>query len=64
MLSYEPLKRTLARLNMNISDLREHDVHPEVIAKINRNEYITLVQVERICLVLDCPISDVVEVVR
>lgn len=64
MLSYEPLKQTLLNRSMNISDLRDHGLHPEVIAKINRNESVTLTQIERICAILKCDIQDIVKIER
>lgn len=64
MISYEPLKQTLLQRNMHISDLRAHGFHPEVIAKINRNESVTLTQIERICAILDCKVEDVVKIER
>ncbi|WP_298833837.1 XRE family transcriptional regulator [uncultured Planococcus sp.] len=64
MITYEPLKRTLLEKGWNISDLRKHGVHPTIVAAINRNELLTLMQIERICTVLDVPIEKVVQVIR
>lgn len=64
MINFDPLKRTLSEKDMRISDLREYGVHPDVIAKINRNELISLLQIERICTVLGVPIEKVVQIVR
>lgn len=63
MISYEPLKETLAIRDMNISELRQHGIHPTTIAKINRNEPISLTQIERICKALNCAVEDVLVII-
>ena len=41
-------------------DLREQlGIAPTVIAKINKNEYVSLEILERICLHFDCQLNDI-----
>ena len=37
---------------------------PSIMAKLDRDEYVALSVLERICLTLDCDIGDVVEIVK
>lgn len=62
MISYEPLFKTLKNKNLVISDLRNNPLHPTTIAKINRNESISLTKVEELCKVLKVKIQDIVEI--
>lgn len=62
MISYKPLFDTLEKKNMFISDLRNNPLHPTTIAKIYKNEPVSLSKIDSICLTLNVPISDVVEI--
>ena len=45
---------------MKWKDLREATgVTPTVIAKINKNEYVSMEVLERICLYFDCQLTDI-----
>ena len=50
------LKKSEARIAAGIS--------PSTFSKMNRNEYVALEVLEKLCRVLDCDIGDVVEVVK
>ena len=39
-------------------------IAPSTMAKMDRDEYVALSVLERICLTLDCDIGDVVEIVK
>lgn len=39
-------------------------IAPSIMAKLDRDEYVALSVLERICLTLDCDIGDVVEIVK
>ena len=39
-------------------------IAPSTMAKLDRDEYVALSVLERICLTLDCDIGDVVEIVK
>ena len=63
--SYKKLWKLLIDHNMNKSDLaKAAKMSPNTIAKLGKNESVSLDILVRICEVLDCDIGDVVEVVK
>lgn len=63
IISYDGLFKLLAENNMTKTDLqRAIKCSSNTIGKINRNEYISMKNLIEICNVLDCQISDIVEV--
>ena len=63
--SYKKLWKLLIDHNMNKSDLgKKAKMSPNTIAKLGKNESVSLDILVRICEVLDCDIGDIVEVVR
>lgn len=64
IISYEPLFKTLEEKKLVISSLRNNPLHPTTIAKIYKNESVSLSKIEEICLVLNVPIEKVVKISR
>ena len=63
--SYNKLWKLLIDHNMNKSDLgKAAKMSPNTIAKLGKNESVSLDILVRICEVLDCDIRDIVEVSR
>lgn len=63
--SYNKLWKLLIDHNMNKSDLgKAAKMSPNTIAKLGKNESVSLDILVRICEVLDCDIGDIVEVSR
>ena len=63
--SYNKLWKLLIDHNMNKSELgRAAKMSPNTIAKLGKNESVSLDILVRICEVLDCDIGDIVEVSR
>lgn len=63
--SYKKLWKLLIDHNMNKGDLaKAAKMSPNTIAKLGKNETVSLDILVRICEVLDCDIGDVVEVVK
>lgn len=62
MISYDPLIKTLEEKGLVISSLRSKGIHPTTIAKINKNESVSLTKLEEICLILEVPLHKVVEI--
>lgn len=60
MIDYSPLFRTLEDRDITISSLRDHGIHPSIVSKINKNESLTLTQIDRICQILKVPIEKIV----
>ena len=62
--SYKKLWKLLIDHNMNKSDLaKKTKMSPNTIAKLGKNETVSLDILVRICSVLQCDIGDIVEVV-
>ena len=63
--SYNKLWKLLIDHNMNKSELgRAAKMSPNTLAKLGKNESVSLDILVRICEVLDCDIGDIVEVSR
>ncbi len=62
-ISYKPLWKLLVDKNMNKGDLKSLlGVSSATIAKLGKDEHVSMETIERICIVLGCGIADVVEV--
>lgn len=62
--SYNKLWKLLIDKNMKKKDLRESSaISSSSIAKLGRNEFVSLEVLVKICYVLKCDIGDIVEVV-
>ena len=60
MISYTPLRELMIEKKLKWKDLREQlGIAPTVIAKINKNEYVSLEILERICLHFNCQLTDI-----
>lgn len=65
MISFDPLWQTLKAKGMNKGDLQKlTGLSSTTIAKIGKNESVTLDVVDRICKALKVPIYDVVESIQ
>lgn len=64
-ISYNKLWKLLIDKNMNKQDLREASgISSASVAKLGKGENITTEVLLRICIALDCDISDIMEVVK
>lgn len=62
-ISYDPLWKTLKEKGISKTDLRiKVDFSTATLAKLGKNESVTLETIEKICTALDCDISSVVEI--
>lgn len=62
MISYKPLFRLLLERDMTKTQLRESVGFSTVtLAKMSKNQYISLETIENICKYLNCKIEDVIE---
>ena len=63
MISYKPLFRLLLERDMTKTQLREAvGFSSATLAKMSKNEYISLETVENICKYLNCNIEDAIEI--
>jgi DNA-binding Xre family transcriptional regulator len=63
MISYKPLQHTLIDKGVKKMELvKLVGMSNSTLSKLNNNEYVALEVLERICLALDCPIAEVVEI--
>jgi len=64
-ISYAPLWKKLVDKDMSKLKLAsEVGISTATLAKLGKDEYVALSIIEKICLTLDCPIEDVVQVKR
>lgn len=62
--SYNNMKKRMIDLDLKAKDLKtDAGISQNIMAKINKNEYISLESLEKICRVLKCDIGDVVSFV-
>lgn len=67
MISYKPLKLTLVRKDMKMSDLetiKGGPLNTRTVSKLRNNQTMNLESVAKICMFLDVPIEEVVEITR
>lgn len=63
-ISYEPLWRTLATRKINMTEMRKRTgIATATMAKLRKNESLTLAMIDKICKGLDCPIEQVVAII-
>ena len=63
MFSYKPLLKTMIEKDINKTQLREIlNCSKNTIAKISKNEYVSMEIIDRICAALKCDISEVISV--
>lgn len=63
MISYKPLFRQMLERDITKAQLRESvGCSSATLAKISKNEYVSLQTIENICKYLNCKIEDVVEI--
>jgi len=62
--SYDPLWKTLIDMKVKRYELiKLANISANVIAKMGKNEYVSLQSIERVCAALGCRIEDVVEII-
>ena len=67
MISYKPLKHTLVRKEMKMSDLetvKGGPLNTRTVSKLRNDQTMHLESIAKICMFLDVPIEEVVEVIR
>ena len=65
MFSYKPLLKLLIEKNMTKTQLREATgMSMNTLAKISKNEYVSMSTLDSICNYLHCRIEDVIEFIE
>lgn len=59
--SYNKCWKLMIDKGVNKTYLRENGIHPTTIAKMSKNQYVSLEALEKICTLLECKIEDIVE---
>lgn len=63
--SYKRLWKLLIDKDMSKTDLRKAtEIASSTISKMSRNEYVSLDVLARICIALDCELTDIVEIIK
>lgn len=64
-ISYKPLWHQLLEREMKKIEFRDFvEISNGTLAKLSKNEAVSMEIIERICLKLDCRIEDIVEIVK
>lgn len=63
-LDYKPLWKLLIDRGLNKGDLKDYGLTAPTIAKMGRNEPVSLKTVDKICTALNCEIEDIVTHVK
>ncbi|WP_079516571.1 helix-turn-helix domain-containing protein [Rossellomorea marisflavi] len=67
MISYEPLRITLIKKKMKMSDLESIKGGPlnaRTVAKLRKDQTMNIDSIDKVCIYLDVPIEEVVEIIR
>ena len=65
MITYRPLWKTLIEKGITRTELRKMaDFSSGTLARMGKDQYVELKHIDKICQVLDCEISDVIEIDR
>ena len=62
--SYKKLWKLLIDKGFNKTTLREAGIHPTSIAKMGRNEYVSMEVINKICNILNCDFGDIIEHIK
>lgn len=63
MISYKPLFKLLLEKDMTKTQLRTKvGFSTSTLAKMSKNEYVSLEIIDNICIFLDCKIEEVIEI--
>ena len=60
-LDYNPLWKLLIDRGLNKGDLKRHGLTAPTIAKMGRNEPVSLKTIDKLCAALNCEIEEVVK---
>lgn len=64
-ITYKKLWKLLIDREMSKAELREiTGVGASTFSKMNKNEYVSLEVLVKLCIALNCELSDIVEIVR
>lgn len=65
MISYNPLWKTLIEKGIKKTELRDMaGFSSGTLARMGKGQYVEMKHIDKICQVLDCEISDVIEIDR
>ncbi|WP_425533919.1 helix-turn-helix domain-containing protein [Terrisporobacter petrolearius] len=65
MITYDKLWKLLIDKKMTKTELREKvGFSTNTLAKLSKNESVTVATLEKICLYLDCNVEDIIEIKR
>ena len=63
--SYKKLWILLAEKGMTKADLRRAaDIDPAILTKLNKNEFVSMIMLAKICDALDCDFGDIIEYIK
>lgn len=60
MYNYNPLWETMKKKNITTYHLIKHGVEKKTIYNLQHNANVTVLTLEKLCSILDCPVNEVV----
>ena len=65
MISYTPFYKTLSQKGITEYELiHRHGISANTFYRMKKGEAITTKTIDALCLILDCPVSDIIECVK
>lgn len=62
MIVFNKLWQTMRQKDISQYKLiNEYDISPSILTRLKRNESVSTNTIERLCIILDCDISDIME---
>lgn len=62
MIVFNKLWQTMKQKDISQYKLiNEYDISPSILTRLKRNESVSTNTIERLCIILDCDISDIME---
>lgn len=62
MYSYEPLWQTMKKKKVTTYQLIKQGIEKKTIYNLQHNANVTVLTLEKLCIILDCSVSDVVKI--
>lgn len=62
MYSYEPLWKTMKKKDVTTYQLIKQGIEKKTIYNLQHNANVTVLTLEKLCTILDCEVSDVIEI--
>lgn len=63
--NYSPLWATMEAKSVSKYQLmHKHNISPSIITRLQRNQSVEVKTIDRLCMILNCEINDIVQITR